>query len=128
MDAWELFSSAVEALTLNKLRTGLATLGIVIGIGSVIALISIGQASQQSIQQSIQSLGANTLTIKPGAQTTGKVRQAAGSTDTLSNADATSIQSSAQLTDIAAISPEITQRGQISANGQNENDSVTGVV
>ncbi len=127
MDLLELFLSAVEALTLNKLRTGLATLGIVIGIGSVIALISLGQASQQSVQKQIESLGANTLTIIPGAQTTGGVRQAAGSNQTLTNADATAMANSPQLTEISAVSPEVSSRGQVIANGNNENDSILGV-
>ena len=67
MDFIELIQSAFEALLLNKTRTALAMLGIVIGIGSVITLVSLGQASQQSIQTQIQSLGANLLTISPGA-------------------------------------------------------------
>ena len=50
---------AIQTLTINKLRTGLAMLGIVIGIGSVIALISLGQGSQASVQSQIQSLGTN---------------------------------------------------------------------
>ncbi len=76
MDFFELLSSALEALTLNKLRTALATLGIVIGIVSVIALVSLGQSSQQSVQANIQSLGSNLLTIIPGAQSAGGIRQA----------------------------------------------------
>ncbi len=126
MDIWELFSSAIEALTLNKLRTGLATLGIVIGIGSVIALISLGQSSQQSVQRQIESLGANTLTIMPGAQKTGGVQQAPGSRQTLTNADATAMQKSPQLTDISAVSPEVSSRSQVIAGGNNENDLVMG--
>jgi len=59
----ELFLESLSTLTLNKLRTGLAMLGIVIGIGSVIALVSLGQATQQQIQNQIQSLGANLLTV-----------------------------------------------------------------
>ncbi len=68
MDLNELLSSAFEALTLNKLRTALATLGIIIGIGSVIALVSLGQSGQKSVENQIQSLGSNILTVIPGAQ------------------------------------------------------------
>ena len=50
MELTELFSSAIEALLLNKMRTALAMLGIIIGIGSVIALVSLGQAGQQAVQ------------------------------------------------------------------------------
>ncbi len=128
MDINELLSSAIEALTLNKLRTSLATLGIIIGIGSVIALISLGQASQQSVQMQIQSLGSNLLTVIPGAQTTGGIRSAAGSTDTLTFADAKAVLASPQLSDVKAISPEISKRAQVTASGTNTNTTVIGVV
>ena len=71
MEYSELFIESISTLTLNKLRTGLAILGIVIGIGSVIALISLGQASQVAIQSQIQSLGSNLLTVIPSGQTQG---------------------------------------------------------
>jgi ABC-type antimicrobial peptide transport system permease subunit len=57
MDFLQLFEEATTTLTVNKLRTGLAILGIIIGIGSVIALISLGQSSQKAVQEQIQSLG-----------------------------------------------------------------------
>ncbi|HSX39242.1 MAG TPA: ABC transporter permease, partial [Candidatus Saccharimonadales bacterium] len=64
----ELISEALSSLSLNKMRTALATIGIIIGTGSVIALVSLGQSSQKSVQNQIQSLGANLLTILPGSQ------------------------------------------------------------
>ena len=82
MDFFELLASSFEALTLNKVRTALAGLGIVIGIGAVIALVSLGQATQQSVQNSIQGLGANLLTISPGIQRTGAVQGGFGSSQT----------------------------------------------
>ncbi len=127
MDFLELLSSAIEALTLNKLRTGLATLGIVIGIGSVIALVSLGQASQQSVQSQIQSLGSNLLTVLPGSQNTGAVRGAEGSTTTLTYDDAKSISTSPQITDVQTVSPELSRRAQVTAGGNNTNTSVIGV-
>ncbi len=127
MDTSELFTSALEALTLNKLRTALATLGIIIGIGSVIALVSLGQASQQSIQSSIQSLGSNLLTIIPGAQSTGAISQGAGSSQTLTYDDALVIGKAKQITDVAQVSPELSRRAQVSASGNNTNVSVIGV-
>ena len=127
MDLRELLSSAIEALTLNKLRTGLATLGIIIGIGSVIALVSLGQASQQSVTSRIQSLGSNLLTVLPGAQTTGAIRGAPGSNTTLVNADATAIATSLQITDISAVSPEYSSRAQVTAGNNNANTQVIGV-
>src|SRR3982751_5574262 len=111
----ETFIESIGTLTLNKLRTGLAILGIVIGIGSVIALVSLGQASQQAIQNQIQSLGANLLTIRPGSQSTGAVRGAQGGATTLTNADAIAIKTSPQVTTVSAVSPEVDGRVQISA-------------
>src|SRR6266436_2088788 len=98
MDLKQNLIESFGTLTLNKLRTGLAMLGIVIGIGSVIALISLGQATQQQIQNKIQSLGANLLTVSPGAQRTGAVRGAAGGDTTLTNDDAKAISTSPQIT------------------------------
>ena len=88
MDIAELIRESFSTLTVNKLRTCLAILGIVIGIGSVIALVSLGQASQKAIQDQIQSLGANLLTVMPGSQRSGAVRSASGSNTTLTLEDA----------------------------------------
>ncbi|MDP2933328.1 MAG: ABC transporter permease, partial [bacterium] len=61
----DLFQETFSALLLNKARSGLTVLGIVIGIGSVIAMIAIGQGSQEMIQSNIQSLGSNLIIIMP---------------------------------------------------------------
>src|SRR6185369_14863777 len=111
----ELFKESLGTLTVNKLRTGLAVLGIVIGIGSVIALVSLGQATQQSVQNQIQSLGANLLTVIPGSQNSGIVRGAAGGGTTLTNDDAKAIQTSPSITDIQNVSPELQSRAQVTA-------------
>ncbi len=127
MDYFELLTSAVEALTLNKLRTALATLGIIIGIGSVIALVSLGQASQASVQSQIESLGANLLTVLPGSQNQGALRGAPGSTETLTYDDAKAIAASSQIPDISAVSPEYQSRAQVSTGQTNSNVQVAGV-
>ena len=117
---------SLQTLTVNKMRTGLAILGIVIGIGSVIALVSLGQATQQSVQNSIQSLGANLLTVSPGSQSSGGVRGAAGGATTLTNDDAKAIQTSPQITTIQAVSPEVEGREQVTAGRNNSNIQVIG--
>lgn len=122
----ETFTESIGTLTLNKLRTGLAILGIVIGIGSVIALISLGQASQQVIQDQIQSLGANLLTVTPGSQNQGAVRGAAGGGTTLTNEDADAIKTSPQITTIQNVSPEVQSRAQFTAGRNNTNVQVIG--
>lgn len=126
MDFTELIASSFEALLLNKMRTALAMLGIVIGIGAVIALVSLGQASQQSVQTQIQSIGANLLTITPGSSRTGAVQQGVGSSTTLTMDDAIAIGNSAQITDISAVSPEVNRRTQVTAGRNNTNTSIIG--
>lgn len=126
MNLYEIFIESLGTLTLNKLRTGLAILGIVIGIGSVIALISLGQASQQSIQNQIQSLGSNLLTISPGSQSSGAVKGAAGGGTTLTNADAEAIKTSPQVTTIKSVSPEVSKRTQVTAGRNNANIQIIG--
>lgn len=128
MDFAELLSEAIGSLTLNKMRTALATLGIVIGIGAVIALISLGQASQQSVQSQIQSLGANLLTIMPGSPTTNGVRGAAGGDTSLTLDDANAIKNSPEITAVTNVSPEFSRRSQITAGRNNTNTQVIGVV
>jgi putative ABC transport system permease protein len=127
LDFKELLLSAFEALTINKLRTFLATLGIMIGIAAVIALISLGQASQQAVQNQIQSLGSNLLTVNPGAQQTGAVRGSGGSSTTLTYDDAKAILTSSNITTVSNVSPEYSGRGQAVAGKNNTNTRVTGV-
>lgn len=126
MNFFEQLLESIGTLTINKMRTGLAVLGIVIGIGSVIALVSLGQASQQAIQSQIQSLGANLLTIQPGSQNSGAVRGAQGGGTTLTNEDAAAIASSAQITTIQNVSPELSRRAQVIAGGNNTNTQIIG--
>ena len=127
MDFSETLQSALEALTLNKLRTTLATLGVVIGIGAVIALVSLGQSSQKAVEAQIQSLGSNLLTVMPGAQTSGGIRQAAGGITTLTYDDAKAILASSQISSVANVSAELSRRAQVTAGRNNTNTQVLGV-
>jgi len=128
MEFLEIFFESLGTLTLNKMRTGLAILGIVIGIASVITLVSLGQASQKQIENQIQSLGANLLTISPGAASSGGVREAFGGGTTLTYEDAKAIAGSAELSNITNISPELQRRGQVTAGRNNTNTQILGVI
>src|SRR5258708_732030 len=128
MDYLELLYESLATLTVNKLRTGLAMLGIIIGVGSVIALVSLGQASQQAVQSQIQSLGANLLTVSPQAVRTGAVRGAQGGGTTLTNDDAAAIANSPQITTIQSVSPEFSRRTQVTTGANNTNTQVAGVM
>ncbi|MBI2314509.1 ABC transporter permease [Candidatus Daviesbacteria bacterium] len=127
MEYTEIITEAIGTLTVNKLRTGLATLGIVIGIGSVIALISLGQSTSQAIQSQIQSLGANLLTIQPGAVSTRGVRGAAGEGTNLTLEDAKAIKTSSQVTTIQNVSPEFSRRTQVTTGKANTNTQIIGI-
>ncbi len=127
MNFSELIASSFEALKLNKVRTALAGLGIVIGIGAVIALVSLGQATQQSVQNSIEGLGANLITIIPGSQATaGGVQGGFGTSETLTLDDANAI-ASANFPSISQVSPELSRRAQVTAGKNNTNTSIIGV-
>ncbi|KKQ89301.1 MAG: hypothetical protein UT14_C0062G0003 [Candidatus Shapirobacteria bacterium GW2011_GWE1_38_92] len=125
-ETWELFTESIGTLKLNKMRTGLAMLGIIIGIGSVIALVSLGQASQQAVQSRIQSLGSNLLTISPSSARTGTVRGAAGGGTTLTNEDAKAIENSTQVTTVKNVSAEYSGRLQVVTGDSNTNTTIIG--
>ncbi|MBL7078418.1 ABC transporter permease [Candidatus Shapirobacteria bacterium] len=127
MDYQELVLESFSTLALNKVRTGLAMLGVVIGIGSVIALVSLGQASQRLIEDQIKTLGSNLLTVSPGAQRSGGIRGAAGGGQTLTYDDAKAIITSPQITTVKKVSPEYSGREQIVAGRNNTNTQVVGV-
>ena len=64
----DLYQETMSSVLANKVRSSLTILGIIIGIGSVIAMVSVGQGAQKSIESSIQSIGSNLLLVMPGAQ------------------------------------------------------------
>lgn len=122
----DIFSETFSAIIVNKVRSGLTMLGIVIGIGSVIAMVSIGQGAQGSIESRIQSIGSNLILVSPGSQSSSTVRSARGSATTLTQADADAIEK--EITSAKAVAPEISRRYQVSAKGQNTNTQVIGTV
>ena len=127
MKTRDLFEETYTALSANKARSGLTILGIVIGISSVIALVSIGQGTSGQIQSSIEGLGSNLLTVSPGFsdRSRGSVSAGRGSAETLTDDDATALS---QIQGVAGISPERQGRYQIiSSIGNNTNSTVIGV-
>lgn len=89
---WLTFLSALRIISRNPLRTGLTMLGIIIGIGAVVAMVSLGQGATASVQAEIASLGTNVLILVPGATTVGGVRGGLGSISTLTVEDAEDIE------------------------------------
>lgn len=122
----DILQEAYIALTANKSRTFLTMLGIIIGIGSVIAMISIGQGAQQSIESSIQGLGSNLLTVYPGALQTGRgiVSSGRGAAQSLKSEDVPIISA---IPGVSLVAPELDRRFQVvSPSGNNTNTTVIG--
>ena len=124
----DIVQETYSSLTVNKVRSGLTILGIFIGIGSVIAMVSIGQGAQSSIESNIRSIGSNLLIVSPGAQRGPGVQISAGrgSAQTLTREDAEAIGE--EVTGIQAVAPEISRRYQVTARGTNTNTQVVGTV
>ncbi len=123
----DIFHETYTALSANKVRSGLTMLGIVIGISSVIAMVSIGEGAKAQIQSSIEGLGSNLLTILPGVVQPGRgiVSSGRGSAQTLLNEDVGVIEA---IEGVSLISPELSRRFQIAAGtGNNTNTTVNGV-
>ena len=116
---------AINALFANKLRSLLTMLGIIIGVGAVIAMVAVGMGVTQRVTDSIASLGSNMLIIRPGASMSGGLRGAAGSRTTLKYEDATAIKK--KIKDVDYVSPTVQKNYQVVYGNQNWNTSVTGV-
>ena len=122
----DLMTETYSALSANKIRSFLTALGIMIGIASVIAMISIGQGAKGSITSSIESTGSNLIMIMPGAQRnlgTGGVNNNRGSAKTLTNSDYESLK---DISSVKNITAELSNRYQVLAKGTNSNTTVVG--
>jgi len=126
MKIQDLFEESYSALVANKVRSSLTILGIVIGIGSVIGLVAIGQGATNSIQANIQSIGSNLIIVTPGAQRNfgAGASGGRGSAKTLTKADSDAIAK--QITLASAVAPEFSGRYQVVYKGKNTNTSVDG--
>lgn len=118
------FRLALRALRRNKLRTVLTMLGIIIGVGSVIAAVSITTGATKQVEDRVASLGQNVVTVFSGNFTTGGVRGGWGGAPTLTVEDAETIRN--HIANVAGVSPEVRDRSQVLANGQNWNTQVLG--
>jgi putative ABC transport system permease protein len=111
------FRVALRALSRNKMRSILTMLGIIIGVGAVIAMVGIGQGASASIQAQIANLGNNMLIVMSGSQNTGGLRGGAGSTNTLTADDADAIERECPA--VQAASPGVRANGQLIFGNQN---------
>ena len=119
--------TALRSLRANKVRSGLTMLGIIIGVGAVVALMSIGQGAQAAIVSQIQSMGTNLLFVSPGAARIAGVSQGAGSAASLTYEDAQAIADKANCPSVVLVAPEVSTFGQIVYRNKNVNSRVSGV-
>lgn len=125
MSIWATLRIAIKALYANKMRTILTMLGIIIGVASVITMVSIGQGVSKSVESNIASLGTNLLTISPSTLKSGGVYQSGMSVQTLTVNDCDAIGDECPL--IAYASPMVRRNMQIVCGNQNWNTVVYGV-
>jgi putative ABC transport system permease protein len=127
MNLWEIFRVALNALGSNKLRSFLTTLGIIIGVGAVIVMVSIGQGANQQVVSRISAMGANLLIISPGrvASRRGGGWGARGSGNILTNKEVEYLQEGA--TTLKAVAPELSQGAMLNYKGANTSSRVVGV-
>ncbi|GBG56446.1 multidrug ABC transporter substrate-binding protein [Sporomusaceae bacterium FL31] len=121
---WESVSIALEGLRANKLRSILTMLGIIIGVGAVIAMISIGMGVRDKVQNSIASLGSNLIIITPGATSPSGVRLAAGSNTTVTNKDSQAI--AREVSGVNLVAPSVSKQYQIVYGNKNWTTTVQG--
>ncbi|HPO68173.1 MAG TPA: ABC transporter permease [Candidatus Pacearchaeota archaeon] len=123
----DLLEESYSAIFANKTRTALTVLGIVIGISSVIVMVSLGQGATSSIETNIESMGSNLITIMPGFQRTfSQVTSGRGSAQTLTIEDAQAILT--EIPFVKNVAPELSRRYQIISKGKNTNTQVIGTV
>ena len=124
MNILNLFKVSLRAIASNKMRSFLSMLGIIIGVAAVIIMMAIGQGSKESIRSELSTMGTNLLTIRPGADRRGGVRQDPSAMQTLKMADYERILREKKY--VTYVSPEVTASGQAIYGNNNTNTSMYG--
>ncbi len=124
MNIFQTFLLAVRAILRNKLRSSLTMLGLIFGVGAVVAVVGIGNGARSQVEAQISSLGENVILVFSGSMTSGGARGGYGSSGTLTIEDSEAMV--AEIPGIVSVSPEIRTSGQISAGNQNWSPSIMG--
>ena len=127
MKLYDSFRSALQSLVVNKLRSALTMLGVIIGVASVIAMVAVGNGASQQVQNTILSLGSNLITVSPGNLTDQGLRGAGQQAQNLTLDDMKSLQAQLGSTIAAIHAEQGAGRWQVTAAGQNWNTNVNGV-
>jgi len=125
MNIGNLIKIAISSLFRNKMRTALTMLGIVIGIASVIAMVSLGQASTKSVQSELSSMGSNMIMIMPARQHRGGVDMGMSSSRSLDKKDLEALTKDTRY--VAAVSPMVSSQAQMIYGSNNHSCSISGV-
>jgi putative ABC transport system permease protein len=125
MNAWQLIRVAIRALMRNKLRSILTTLGMIIGVAAVIAMVAVGEGAKQKVEDSFAAMGSNMLLLLPGTSTSGGAQGGFGSQPTLTWDDLKAIQS--EVPTVRAATAVLRSSGQVISEDQNWTTQVFGV-
>jgi len=126
MNVLNILKMSFHNVLINKVRSFLTILGIVIGISSVIALMALGQGAQQAITESISSLGSNLIVVFPGQMSSGPA-SVIGSTSTIDKKDYDYLNNKLRFPEITEITPYIRANMQLTENNNNFNALISGV-
>ena len=127
MKIYDSFRSALQSLVVNKLRSALTMLGVIIGVASVIAMVAVGNGASQQVQNTILSLGSNLITVSPANLSDQGLRGAGAQAQNLTLEDMRSIQAQLGPTIAAVEAEQMAGRWQVTAAGQNWNTNGNGV-
>jgi putative ABC transport system permease protein len=125
MSSLESFRIAWRALHVNRMRSLLTVLGIIIGVAAVVCMISVGAGAQAQVSEKIRTLGANLLIVTPGAQSSGGARLEAGTRHTLTEEDAVALRRDIEAVQVSA--PVLSRRTQVVAGNKNWASLVAGI-
>jgi putative ABC transport system permease protein len=115
---------AISALTRTKTRSLLTVLGVIIGVGAVIAMVSIGEGAKKRVADTFEAMGTNTLTVRSGSMRNRGARGGAGSQPSLTWDDMAAIES--EVTSISVVAPELSSSAQVMSDADNWQTSITG--
>jgi putative ABC transport system permease protein len=121
---YEIIRTAVSSLWANKMRSVLTMLGVVIGVGAVIAMVAIGNGASGQMEGVISSMGANMIVLRPGAPNTGGVRQSVGSGGTLTLNDIRAIEE--ECWSIQNVAPQVSTSSQLIFENRNWPSQILG--
>ena len=116
---------ALKSLEVNKMRSALTSLGIIIGVAAVIIMLAIGSGANKQVQDNMESMGSNLLTIRSATAKSGGISMGVGSKPTLSIKDADAIKKQAR--GVEAVAPVLNSSRQVMYGNQNWSTSIYGI-